>query len=145
MYEALCHVKSFGAGLKQFAKASKNAANYTTGAAAAAAPASNDDDDDLDLFDSEDEEESEEKKRITEERLKAIPRRNPIRQPLLLIPLFFSMSRLGMMRPTWMRCSRTARPLRWTAFSGGPASWSQWVRNQEASADVRCRGCQGLH
>merc|ERR1712055_1000731 len=54
------HVKSFGAGMKQFAKAGKNAAEYTTGAAAAAAPASNDDDD-----------ESEEKKRITEERLKA--------------------------------------------------------------------------
>merc|ERR1712055_874173 len=51
------HVKSFGAGMKQFAKASKNAAEYTTGAAAAAAPASNDDDDDVDLFGSEDEEE----------------------------------------------------------------------------------------
>merc|ERR1712072_1487203 len=62
------HIKSFGAGMKQFAKASKNAADYTTGAAAAA---SNDDDDDVDLFGSEDEEESEEKKRITEERLKA--------------------------------------------------------------------------
>merc|ERR1712090_113095 len=60
------HVKSFGAGMKQFAKASKNAAEYTAGA-----PASNDDDDDVDLFGSEDEEESEEKKRITEERLKA--------------------------------------------------------------------------
>merc|ERR1712066_475172 len=64
------HVKSFGAGMKQFAKASKNAADYTTGAAAAAA-ASNDDDDDVDLFGSDDEEETEEKKRITEERLKA--------------------------------------------------------------------------
>merc|ERR1711997_735468 len=63
------HIKSFGAGMKQFAKASKNASDYTTGAAAAAA--SNDDDDDVDLFGSEDEEESEEKKRITEERLKA--------------------------------------------------------------------------
>merc|ERR1712212_1174249 len=63
------HIKSFGAGMKQFAKASKNTSDYTTGAAAAAA--SNDDDDDVDLFGSEDEEESEEKKRITEERLKA--------------------------------------------------------------------------
>merc|ERR1711974_419870 len=63
------HVKSFGAGMKQFAKASKSAAEYTTGGGAA--PASNDDDDDVDLFGSEDEEESEEKKRITEERLKA--------------------------------------------------------------------------
>merc|ERR1711935_1228272 len=65
------HVKSFGAGMKQFAKASKNAADYTTGAAASA---SNDDDDDVDLFGSDDEDEeevSEEKKRITEERLKA--------------------------------------------------------------------------
>merc|ERR1711970_352836 len=53
------HIKSFGAGMKQFAKASKNAADYTTGAAAAA---SNDDDDDVDLFGSEDEEETEEKK-----------------------------------------------------------------------------------
>jgi len=52
------HVKSFGAGMKQFAKASKNAADYTTGAAAAAA-ASNDDDDDVDLFGSDDEEETE--------------------------------------------------------------------------------------
>merc|ERR1712123_82093 len=63
------HIKSFGAGMKQFAKASKNAADYTTGGAAA--PASNDDDDDVDLFGSDDEEDSEEKKRITEERLKA--------------------------------------------------------------------------
>merc|ERR1719400_2687682 len=55
--------------MKQFAKASKNAADYTTGAAAAAA--SNDDDDDVDLFGSDDEEESEEKKRVTAERLKA--------------------------------------------------------------------------
>merc|ERR1712128_225065 len=65
------HVKSFGAGMKQFAKASKNAADYTTGVAASA---SNDDDDDVDLFGSDDEDEeevSEEKKRITEERLKA--------------------------------------------------------------------------
>merc|ERR1712002_978152 len=61
------HIKSFGAGMKQFAKASKNASDYTTGAAAAAAS----NDDDVDLFGSEDEEESEEKKRITEERLKA--------------------------------------------------------------------------
>merc|ERR1712183_668532 len=61
------HIKSFGAGMKQFAKASKNASDYTTGAAAAAAS----NDDDVDLFGSEDEEESAEKKRITEERLKA--------------------------------------------------------------------------
>merc|ERR1711887_412683 len=47
------HIKSFGAGMKQFAKASKNAADYTTGAAAATA--SNDDDDDVDLFGRDDE------------------------------------------------------------------------------------------
>merc|ERR1712129_620815 len=50
------HIKSFGAGMKQFAKASKNAADYTTGGAAA--PASNDDDDDVDLFGSDDEEDN---------------------------------------------------------------------------------------
>merc|ERR1739845_338087 len=62
------HIKSFGAGMKQFAKASKAASDYVGGAAAVA----DDDDDDVDLFGSdEDEEESEEKKRITEERLKA--------------------------------------------------------------------------
>merc|ERR1711915_1006419 len=60
------HIKSFGAGMKQFAKASKS---YVGGAAPAAA--ADDDDDDVDLFGSSDEEESEEKKRITEERLKA--------------------------------------------------------------------------
>merc|ERR1739838_456252 len=54
------HIKSFGAGMKQFAKASKNAADYTTGGAVA--PASNDDDDDVDLFGSDDEEDSAEKK-----------------------------------------------------------------------------------
>merc|ERR1712215_239153 len=55
---------------KQFAKASKDSASYTSGAAAAAA-SNDDEDDDVDLFGSDDEEESEEKKRITEERLKA--------------------------------------------------------------------------
>lgn len=49
--------EAFGAGMKskQFAKATENAAIYTTGAAAA----SNDDDDDIDLFGSDDEEETE--------------------------------------------------------------------------------------
>lgn len=64
------HIKSFGAGMKQFAKASKAASAYTGGAAPAAAAAA-DDDDDVDLFGSDDEEDDEEKKRITEERLKA--------------------------------------------------------------------------
>merc|ERR1711909_171334 len=61
------HIKSFGAGMKQFAKAS---AGFSLGGAAAAA---DDDDDDVDLFgsDSEDEEAAAEKARITEERLKA--------------------------------------------------------------------------
>jgi len=64
------HIKSFGAGMKQFAKAS---AGFSLGGGAAAAPAAADDDDDVDLFgsDSEDEEAAAEKARITEERLKA--------------------------------------------------------------------------
>merc|ERR1712098_150665 len=59
------HIKSFGAGMKQFAKASKD---YVGGAPAAA---EEEDDDDVDLFGSDDEEDDEEKKRITEEGLKA--------------------------------------------------------------------------
>ena len=62
------HIKSFGEGMKQFAKSKKNASEYTSGAAAAAAA---DDDDDVDLFGSDDEEDDAEKKRITEERLAA--------------------------------------------------------------------------
>jgi len=64
------HIKSFGAGMKQFAKAS---AGFSLGGGAAAAAAAADDDDDVDLFgsDSEDEEAAAEKARITEERLKA--------------------------------------------------------------------------
>merc|ERR1712193_527324 len=50
------HIKSFAAGMDQFAKASKDASAYVSGGGAAA---SKDDDDD------------EEEKRITEERLKA--------------------------------------------------------------------------
>merc|ERR1711936_1156463 len=46
------HIKSFGAGMKQFAKASKAVAEYTTGGSAAAAE--EDDDDDCDLFGSDD-------------------------------------------------------------------------------------------
>merc|ERR1711935_289071 len=61
------HIKSFGAGMKQFAKATKE---YVGGAAPAAA-AADEDDDDVDLFGSDEEEDDEEKKRITEERLKA--------------------------------------------------------------------------
>merc|ERR1712071_487903 len=57
------HIKSFGEGMKQFAKSKKNASEYTSGAAAAA--------DDVDLFGSDDEEDDAEKKRITEERLAA--------------------------------------------------------------------------
>merc|ERR1712024_266927 len=63
------HIKSFAAGMKQFPKASKDAATYTSGASGAAA--ADDDEDDVDLFGSDDEEDDEEKKRITEERLKA--------------------------------------------------------------------------
>merc|ERR1711976_657742 len=63
------HIKSFAAGMKQFPKASKDGAAYTSGASGAAAAA--DDDDDVDLFGSDEEEDDEEKKRITEERLAA--------------------------------------------------------------------------
>merc|ERR1712029_352138 len=63
------HIKSFAAGMKQFPKASKDGAAYTSGASGDAAAA--DDDDDVDLFGSDEEEDDEEKKRITEERLAA--------------------------------------------------------------------------
>merc|ERR1711894_567230 len=58
------HIKSYAAGMKQFPKASKDGAAYTSGASGAAAAA--DEDDDVDLFGND-----EEKKRITEERLAA--------------------------------------------------------------------------
>merc|ERR1712037_683089 len=51
------HIKSFAAGMKQFPKASKDAAAYTAGGSGAAAAGEDEDD--------------EEKKRITEERLAA--------------------------------------------------------------------------
>merc|ERR1712126_74126 len=63
------HIKSFGAGMKQFAKSAKATSEYTAGKAAPAAAA--DDDDDVDLFGSDEEEDDAEKKRITEERLAA--------------------------------------------------------------------------
>merc|ERR1712154_248565 len=47
------HIKSFGEGMKQFAKASKAASEYVGGAAPAAAE---DDDDDVDLFGSDSDE-----------------------------------------------------------------------------------------
>merc|ERR1711872_227346 len=50
------HIKSFGAGIKQFAKSVKT--DYASGAAAAPA-AADDDDDDVDLFGSDDEEDDE--------------------------------------------------------------------------------------
>jgi len=61
------HIKSFGGGMKQFAKAS---AGFALGGGAPAAAAA-EDDDDVDLFGSSDEEDDAEKIRITEERLKA--------------------------------------------------------------------------
>ena len=64
------HIKSFAAGMEQFAKASKDASAYVSGGGAAAA-SKEDDDDDVDLFGSDEESDDEEKKRITEERLKA--------------------------------------------------------------------------
>ena len=45
------HIKSFGAGMKQFPKAAKNAADYASGAAAAGGKAAaKEEDDDVDLF-----------------------------------------------------------------------------------------------
>merc|ERR1712114_141440 len=68
------HIKSFAAGMKQFAKASKDAAAYVAGGAAPAA--AEEEDDDCDLFGSdEDEEDSEEKQKIVAERLKAYAER----------------------------------------------------------------------
>merc|ERR1712154_213949 len=64
------HIKSFGAGMKQFAKASKDASAYTAGGAAPAA-ADDEDDDDVDLFGSDDDEDAEEKAKEVEARLKA--------------------------------------------------------------------------
>merc|ERR1711863_75561 len=63
------HIKSFAAGMDQFAKASKDASAYVGGGGAAASK--EDDDDDVVLFGSDEESDDEEKKRITEERLKA--------------------------------------------------------------------------
>merc|ERR1712241_954391 len=61
------HIKSFAAGMKQFAKASKNAAAYTAGGAAPAAD-DDEDDDDVDLFGSDDDEDAEEKAKEVEAR-----------------------------------------------------------------------------
>merc|ERR1711863_68380 len=65
------HIKSFAAGMDQFAKASKDASAYVGGGGAAAASKEEEEDDDVDLFGSDEESDDEEKKRITEERLKA--------------------------------------------------------------------------
>merc|ERR1712072_102613 len=135
------HIKSFGAGMKQFAKASKNAADYTTGAAAAA---SNDDDDDVDLFGSEDEEETE-KKRITEERLKAYAEKKS-KKPALIAKT----SVLFDVKP-WddetdmdemLKNCKTIEMdgLLWGASKLVPIGW-----HQEATADGCGGGCQGLH
>merc|ERR1711997_552071 len=64
------HIKSFAAGMDQFAKASKDASAYVGGGGAAASK-DEEEDDDVDLFGSDEESDDEEKKRITEERLKA--------------------------------------------------------------------------
>merc|ERR1711997_873399 len=64
------HIKSFAAGMDQFAKASKDASAYVSGGGAAASK-DNDEDEEVDLFGSDEESDDEEKKRITEERLKA--------------------------------------------------------------------------
>merc|ERR1711953_830408 len=56
------HIKSFAAGMDQFAKASKDASAYVSGGDAAASK-DDDDDDDVDLFGSDEESDDEEKKR----------------------------------------------------------------------------------
>ena len=67
-FSRYAHIASFeAAGRKQFAKASKDAASYTSGGAAAA----DDDDDDVDLFGSDEEEEDADAAKIREERLAA--------------------------------------------------------------------------
>jgi elongation factor 1-beta len=48
------HIKSFGAGIKQFPKAAKNAGDYVSGAAAGGA-AAKEEEEDVDLFGSGDE------------------------------------------------------------------------------------------
>merc|ERR1711890_93975 len=58
------HIKSFAAGMKQFAKASKDASAYVAAGGAAPAPAEEEDEDD-----------SEEKQKIVAERLKAYAER----------------------------------------------------------------------
>merc|ERR1712083_1035860 len=65
------HIKSFAAGMKQFAKASKDAAAYVAGGSAPAAAEEEEDDDDCDLFGSDEDEEDSEEKKIVAERLKA--------------------------------------------------------------------------
>merc|ERR1739847_249322 len=54
------HIKSFAAGMDQFAKASKDASAYVSGGGAAASK--DDDDDDVDLFGSDEESDDEAKK-----------------------------------------------------------------------------------
>merc|ERR1711997_321588 len=65
------HIKSFAAGMDQFAKASKDASAYVSGGGAAASK-DDEDDDDVDLFGSDEESDDEEKKRITEDMLKEV-------------------------------------------------------------------------
>merc|ERR1712183_541269 len=130
------HIKSFGAGMKQLAKASKNAADYTTGGAA---PASNDDDDDVDLFGSDDEEDSEEKKRITEERLKAYAEKKSKKPALIAKTSCLFDLNLGMTKLTWTKCSSCARLSRWMVFFGVLASLSQ-----SGTASRSCSSCAWL-
>merc|ERR1712193_350931 len=61
------HIKSFAAGMDQFAKASKDASAYVSGGDAAASK--DDDDDDVDLFGSDEESDDEEVKTIEMEGL----------------------------------------------------------------------------
>ena len=102
------HIKSFAAGMDQFAKASKDASAYVSGGDAAASK--DDDDDDVDLFGSDEESDDEEKKRITEERLKAYHEKKVGKKPKII---FFQC--IYLVKETQSDCE-DLRPLRCEAL-----------------------------
>merc|ERR1719445_78853 len=66
------HIKSFAAGMDQFAKASKDASAYVSGGGAAASK--DDDDDDVDLFGSDEESDDEERLKAYHEKKSKKPK-----------------------------------------------------------------------
>ena len=103
------HIKSFAAGMDQFAKASKDASAYVSGGDAAASK--DDDDDDVDLFGSDEESDDEEKKRITEERLKAYHEKKVGKEA----KLYFFFQCIYLVKETQSDCE-DLRPLRCEAL-----------------------------